>query len=87
MIIWTNSSGERHRFIRIQLNVKLLALECKQGFILAFPLLQLTLVVTVVGAHLAAEGLALGTQAFSGHYDEKSVAGCPTHVKATDRLF
>lgn len=64
------------------MNVELLSFERQQRFVPALPFLEITLVVTVKGAHFGPCSLALRSQALFGRRDKKSIVARPAHVKA-----
>lgn len=82
VVIWSYRFGESNRFISFDFKVKLLAFEGEESSILAFPLLEQSLLVTVVQANFTPHRFPLGSQALFGHDSKKPVTGCPAHLEA-----
>lgn len=82
VVIGTYCFGEGNCFISFDFNVELLAFEGKQCFILAFPLLKVTFLITIIEAHFTAHSFALHSKALSGGDNKKAITSRPTHIKA-----
>ena len=82
VIIWPNGLGESDCLISFDFNEKLLIFEGEQRSVPAFPLLEVTPVVTVVLVHFTAHAFALRPQALFSRGHKNPVSGCPAHVKA-----
>ena len=87
MVIWPNSFGESDCFISFEFNVELVALEGEQCSIPAFPLLEVSSVVTVIQAHFTPQTLALRSQTLLGCDSVKPVTGRPAQFKAAGQFF
>lgn len=87
VVIWPDSFGESKSFISFDFNVKFLAFEGEECSILAFPLLEVSLLVTVVESNFTPHSFALRSQALFRCGNKKPVTGCPAHVEAAVKFF
>lgn len=87
VVIWPDSFGESKSFISFDSNVKFFSFEGEQCSILALPLLEVTLLVTVVEGNFTPDSFALCSQALFGCGNIKPVTGCPAHIKAAAKFF
>lgn len=77
VVVGSYCSGQSDRFVRFDFDVERLAFECKQRLVLAFPLLEVTLIVAVVQADFTAQAFALRSQALFGGGDKNPSTSCP----------
>ena len=87
VVIWSNRFGESNWILSFDFNVEVFAFQGDQCVILAFPLLEVRFVITVVEAHFAPHTFALRSQALFGRDSEKPITGRPADVKATVIFF
>ena len=78
----TSYFGENSSSIRGDVYVKILVLEGKYSLILALPLLEVTVLITIIKAHSTAHCLPLCSQTLIVVRDKEAVVWCPAHGKA-----